>query len=190
MRLFLVSPPTDAIVTLAEAKAWLRVDRDDEDSLISRLIDSATDRVARITRRALSPQTLRLDLACWPTRTGIELPRPPLTTVANVKYVDTGNTLQTLDSGLYSTETGGDNPAIVRLVPGETWPDIVRGRGDAVQVTYVAGYSVGAVPAAIRDAILSIIEWEYDNRAGMMSSEFQTEILRRLAGHRVMSFAS
>lgn len=62
LRAELITPPTDPVVTLAEAKDHLRVSHDDEDWLIAGLIDAATahlDGVGGVLGRALNPQTWR-----------------------------------------------------------------------------------------------------------------------------------
>lgn len=61
----LIEPPTASAVSLAEAKAHLRVDGDDEDLLIQTYIDAATaylDGMDGILGRALCPQTWRFEM--------------------------------------------------------------------------------------------------------------------------------
>jgi uncharacterized phiE125 gp8 family phage protein len=65
----LVTPPVAAPVSLAEAKAHLRVDFDDEDALISGLIDAATQHLdgwSGVLGRALMPQTWEMSLDRFP----------------------------------------------------------------------------------------------------------------------------
>ena len=60
LRAELITPPTNPVVTLEDAKNHLRVMHDDEDWLISSLVDAATahlDGVGGVLGRALSPQT-------------------------------------------------------------------------------------------------------------------------------------
>lgn len=58
-RLQRVTAPTDPVVTLAEAKLHLRVDSDDEDTIIESMIDAAVeylDAENGVLGRALAPQ--------------------------------------------------------------------------------------------------------------------------------------
>ncbi len=60
LRVELVTPPSDAVVSLSEAKEHLRISHDDEDGLIAGLIDAATvylDGLDGVLGRALGPQT-------------------------------------------------------------------------------------------------------------------------------------
>ena len=191
MRIVVVTPATSLPVTLVECKQWMRILHSDEDAVISQLLASACDQVERLTRRALMPQALRLERDRWPAFRCLEIPRPPLGQVTSVQYIDAGGDLQTLDSAAYSVVTGGPNPAKIQLNYGEYWPAVEPRREEAIRVNYTAGYAnAAAVPAAIKGAIQATIEWMFDNRAGVMTDDFQKEILRRIAGHRVLSFAS
>ena len=61
-----LAPPTEQVVTLAEMKAHLRVDGDDEDLLIQSLTDAAVswlDGWDGVLGRCIMPQTWRIDAA-------------------------------------------------------------------------------------------------------------------------------
>ena len=66
MSSILLTPPAVEPVTLADAKAYLRVDNDDDDAVISALIAGARAHVEAQTRRALITQTWRLVRDAWP----------------------------------------------------------------------------------------------------------------------------
>ena len=53
-------------MTLAEAKAYLRVEHDDDDDVIAALIAGARVHVEAQTRRALITQSWRLIRDAWP----------------------------------------------------------------------------------------------------------------------------
>lgn len=62
LRAELVIPPVDAVVSMTEAKAHLRVSHDDEDAEIAAMVDAATaylDGLDGVLGRALGQQTWR-----------------------------------------------------------------------------------------------------------------------------------
>jgi hypothetical protein len=52
--------PTATVVTLAEAKNYLRVDYSEDDSLITALINTAQTRLEQYAGVAMTPRTLRV----------------------------------------------------------------------------------------------------------------------------------
>lgn len=161
MPLQLVSPVQLEPVTLAEAKGHLRVTSSDEDGLIDALIVAARSWAENFTGRALLPQVWDYFLNCF--EDPIEIPRPPLISVASIKYVDTDGVLQTLATTEYSVDTAADR-GLIRLAYGKTWPSI-RSQANAVTVRFTAGYADAAtMPAPIRSACLLIIGELYERR--------------------------
>ncbi len=83
MSLQLNTPPAEEPVTLAQAKAWLKVETDDEDALIAALIPAARARAEWHTGRAFVTQHWTL----WLDGLGdgyIEIPLAPLVSVESV----------------------------------------------------------------------------------------------------------
>lgn len=173
--------PAGEPITLAEAKAWLRVDSTDEDVLIASLIQAARAYVETFTSRALITQQFELSLDGFPgsdrfasgrlseARGGavvgreIVLPRPPLISVQSVKYYDTDGTLQTFSSAGYHVDTKAQ-PGRVVLDEDYDWPDIDP-RPNAVIVAYTAGYGTPSqVPQGLRTAIRFMLAHWYTNR--------------------------
>lgn len=154
--------PANMPVSLAEAKAHLRVDHDDQDDLITAQIKAATaylDGYAGILGRALTTQTWRQDSAGFADR--LSLPISPVIAIVTVSYFDTGNVQQTLDASVYDL-FAEVRDAYVTLRPGQSWPATFR-RADAVSVTFSAGYGAAAdVPEPIRQAILLIVQRLFD----------------------------
>ena len=154
--------PAEMPVTLAEAKAHLRVDHDDQDDLITAQIKAATaylDGYAGILGRALVTQTWRQDFAGFADR--LPLPVSPVIAIVSVSYFDGGNVQQTLDAGVYDLFADARG-AYVTLRPGQVWP-VTFHRADAVSITFTAGYGAAAdVPEPIRQAILLIVQRLFD----------------------------
>jgi uncharacterized phiE125 gp8 family phage protein len=161
----LVTAPAAEPVTTAEAKAHLRILHSSEDALIDRYVKSARAHVENTISRAIITQTWRLTLPAFPSGREIEIPRPPLVSISSVTYYDTDGASQTLASSEYHVLTGGITGRIERKASVTRWPSTER-RGDAVAITYVAGYgaSGSAVPEDLRNAVLMMAEHFYFNR--------------------------
>lgn len=184
MRTEIVTPPTAEPVTLAEAKVHLRVDTDADDGRITRLIATARELCETIARRAFVAQTwdLWLDgfpaspgyfdrrireqgpsLAAWLPRAGlgeIQLPRPPLVSVAGVYHLDAAGVERTVSPSAYRVLTG--TPGRLTPAAGQLWPKALDAT-DAVRVRYTAGFgAASAVPSCVKDAILLAVERLYD----------------------------
>jgi uncharacterized phiE125 gp8 family phage protein len=180
--------PVELPLSLADAKAHLRVDHSDEDELISGLIDAATahiDGYSGILGRALITQTWAVEFPTFSSR--LDLPLGPLQS-AIIQYYDSTNVLQTLATSVYAVLTDGLGP-YVSLKYNQQWPQTYT-RDDAVKVTWVAGYGAtpASVPAAIRSAMLLLIAHWYDNRAavnvGNITSELPLAAAALLAPYR------
>lgn len=156
--------PAATPVSLAEAKAHLRVDFDDDDTLISALIDSVTahlDGRDGVLGRALVTQTWRADFDGFASR--IDLPLHPVASIVSVTYVDGAGATQTLSTTIYGF--GQDSlGGYIYLKADQTWPDVAD-RPDAVSVTFIAGVAADdPALAGIRAAMLMMIGDLYENR--------------------------
>lgn len=195
MPLRLISGPSETPVTLAEAKAHLRVEHTTDDTLITSLIAAVTahlDGEAGWLGRALVTQTWELVLDDFPAEGAgeIRLPLAPLQSVTSIKYDDAALTEQTVSPDDYRV----DAVSKVRpgwVVPGSSgWPSV----GDtinAVRVRFVCGYgAASAVPAAIKAAMLLIIGGLYENREaiGTVKVELNPAAQALLAPYRVWAF--
>lgn len=149
-------------LTLDEAKEHLRVDFTDDDALIHGLIDAATQHVEDVTSRALVTQTWTLRGDRFPTSGEVVLPRPPLQSVSSITYIDTSGASQTLATSEYDVHTD-TLPGRITRAYNVTWPS-VRAQPNAVTITYVAGWTEGAVPEALKSALKLIVGDLYRNR--------------------------
>jgi hypothetical protein len=182
--LTLVTAPAVEPVTVSEAKAWLRLDGDAEDTLLEQLITAARTSAEQYIRGSIISQTrkLTLDLTCsrfgdnlpegvydMPVTalygglpTVVELPAGPVQSVTLVKTYGLDNTESTYSSGNYYLDTAGDR---LVLNYGAIWPTNLRPQASCA-ITYVAGYGVTSkdVPEPIKRSILIHVASLYEQR--------------------------
>jgi len=160
----LVTAPAVEPVTLTEAKAHLRVDVTDDDTLISSLITSARQYIERAIRRALITQTWRASIDEFPATGEIILPKPPLQSVTSIQYTDINDSTSTVSSSTYTVDTDSE-PGRIVLKYGQTWPSSSLAVTNPIQITFVAGYGLAAdVPAHFKQVILLLVGHWYENR--------------------------
>lgn len=162
MTLKLITPPAIEPVTLAEAKAHLRCG-DDEDSLITALIQTAREECEHRTERSLITQTWERVLDFFPP-VEIELGRPPVQSIVSITYYDAAGALQTMDSADYSLDVDL-KPGWVSPAYGTVWPNTYD-MPNAVRVRFLAGYGDTAadVPATSKAWMLLRIGTLYKHR--------------------------
>ena len=103
MSLQLISPPAIEPVTLDEAKAHLKVDTTDDDTLITSLIAAARIRAEWLTRRAFITQSWMLWRDRWPCHR-FEIPLPPLQNLTSITTYALDDTATVLDPALYRVD--------------------------------------------------------------------------------------
>jgi len=184
MSLQLVTPPSIEPVTLADAKLHLKVDTSDDDALITRLIAAARARAEWHTGRALHTQSWILWLDCWPPCGIIEIPLPPLQSVAAVTVYAPDDSAGVLDPATYQVDVASA-PARLTLKSTVSQPTSLRAI-NAVAIAFTAGYGDVAtdVPAGFRAAILELIAFLYEHR-GEAPAELPLDVLALLAPFRV-----
>lgn len=172
--------PSDAILSLTEAYAQLRLDTTGsppthpDDTLIAALIDAIAadlDAGAGWLGRALAPQTWRLGLDSFPVY-GINVPYPPCIEIVSFEYTnDDGATVALVEGTDYRVITGIRELDGVTLLPiynGE-WPTDAREDYDSVRITFRCGYVEGspetlAIPEQIKNVARALLTETYDTR--------------------------
>lgn len=182
MSLKLITAPTSEPVTLAEAKAHLRVEIADDDLLIGSMITAAREAAEHITQRSLMLQTWELALDAFPSPAyGIRLPKPPFVSISAVSYIDADGELQTMPEADYQVGQHSE-PASLRPAYGTAWP-AARNQADAVIVRYVAGYpDASRVPAQVKAWMLLRIGTLYENRESIVNGTISQDLAGRFVG--------
>ena len=166
MGLALVTPAATEPVSTSEAKAHLRVDTSDEDTLIASYVSAAVKYIETQTGPLITQTWDYKVNREWPlvdNYYSIYLPFSPVQSVTSVSYVDIDGNTQTLSAGLYQTVLSAPNPYLTKAY-NQDWPQI-RDIPDAITVRFVAGYTnAAAVPAPIKSAILLMVGRLYEHR--------------------------
>lgn len=165
----LVTAPASEPVTLTEAKAHLRVDGTDDDTLITVLIAAARQYYEDACRRMLITQTWRLSLDCWPANSLI-IPKMPLITVSAIAYTDSAGATHTLSTDVYDVDTEAQ-PGRVTLAYNQSWPSVELYPLNPIQITFTAGYGAAAsVPEVDKQAIKLLVGHWYENREPVVTT--------------------
>ena len=166
MRLRLVTAPTAVPVDVAAARAQVEVFGTGHDAKLEAMIAAAVGRLdgpRGILGRALIEQEWELALDAFPLG-AIEVPLPPLRSVASITYIDSDGDLQTLAPSAYVVDTTSD-PGVITPAYGTAWP-ASRSERNAVRIQFKAGFSADAagVPAGIKQAILLRVADLFEHR--------------------------
>lgn len=189
MALKLVEAPESYPITVAEAKAHLRVEHDDDDTLIEAYIAGETAYAEELTGRALVPQTWDYFAEGFPGEDAnpqwLEIPIAKVISVESVNYQDADGDEQTIDVADYVADIDSTR-ARIALTPNGSWPTTYEGL-NAVRVRVVAGYGDGNSPIGpdvlddIKTALKLRVEAVYDGgeRAGQLRDVADTYLKRR-----------
>lgn len=169
-------------VTVDEIRNFARIDDSIDTTLIGVLIGAATKFCEEYTNRSFITRTLRLSLdgvSEYDNRISdgfsegpfeiyfnnyIELPKPPVVSVVNIKYFNDSDTESTWATSNWYLDSESE-PARIILRDGGAWPTDLR-NANGIQVNYTSGYGSSAtdVPEAIRVAIMQYCLHLYEHR--------------------------
>ena len=159
----LISGPALEPVTLADAKAHLRLDGDDDDQYLTAAIVSARVHVEVMTRRLLIEQHWRVYLDAWPKKRIVTLSPAPLTAVDAVTVYDADGNPVVVSPEDYDIDTVG---VPGRLVLASDVPAVVGRAVNGIEIDVAAGYGPSSVdvPAPLRQAIMMLVAHWYEHR--------------------------
>jgi len=154
-----VSRDSDSLLTLDEAKKWLRVEGTEEDALIAAIMKGAVSYAENYLNKTVGNNTYHMAMDSF--ESAIQLLRPPVNEVTKIEYVDTEGVLQEFD--LLLTKLDKDSGKIY-LNAGESWPDIAN-EPFAVHIYYTCtGMFAASEADDVLDAIKLTLTYRYDYR--------------------------
>jgi uncharacterized phiE125 gp8 family phage protein len=190
MSSILLTGPAVEPVTLDEAKAYLRVEHDDDDDVIAALIAGARVHVEAQTRRALITQSWRLIRDAWPEGGHIAILPVPLRALTAARVYRLDGSAEDLDPAGFIAETAAA-PAVLSFVSGV--PPAPGRIAAGIELDIAAGYgdAPADVPAGLRQAIRTLVAHWYENRgmiaAGQAAAVLPATATALLAPYRVLS---
>lgn len=162
----------EAILTLQACKEHLRVDGEDDDSLIEALRDASIEFVERYCSvRLRATPGLEWRAAGFPISASVALPLSisPVISIESVTWRDAGGAMVPGVLEDYRITARGDVfPAI-----GRQWP---AGVGGDVSVTFTAGYADGAAPHSLVAAVRLFLGHLYKNREAVTDRGTEAEV--------------
>jgi uncharacterized phiE125 gp8 family phage protein len=183
-----LSAPLVEPVTLAEAKAYLRVEHDDDDDVIAALIAGARVHVEAQIRRALITQSWRLIRDAWPADGRMTVLPAPLQALTAARVYRLDGSTQAIDPQAFVVDTASA-PARLSFASGAP-PAPGRPFG-GIELDIDVGYGdePSDVPADLRQAIRTLVAHWYENRGVIALGEsvavLPQQVAALLAPYRV-----
>lgn len=165
MRTAMITEPAVEPVTVDEVKEHCAIESNGDNSLLARMIKVARLRGEAKTGRQFVTATRETTFDRWVVDGDIELPYPPLQSVASISYVDDNGDTQTVSTDDYEVITAG----VVGMVrPVDQWPT-----GKTMTIRYVCGYALDTdddptTPEDIRHWIMMKVAGFYEQREGFV----------------------
>ncbi|MGL4488778.1 MAG: head-tail connector protein [Rhizobiaceae bacterium] len=157
-----LTAPAVEPVTLAEARAHLRVTSSSEDALISNLIASAREEVEAATGVALITQDWRLYLDAWPECAVVRLPKHPVQSVSAVTVYDAAGAPTSIVPSAVNLDRASRPARFARpesaALPGKAM--------NGTQIDFRAGFGATGVdvPDGLKRAILLLVAFWFEHR--------------------------
>lgn len=157
---YLLAGPAQEPVSLAEAKAFLKVDDSAEDGLITTLIGAARLHIEGVTGRALLAQDWRMVRDAWPDNRYVRLPVGPLINVIGITAYDDAGIGHAVPLAQFLRE-----PEALVLPASVAGMPALRER-QGLEIDYRAGFGPDPedVPQDISQALLVLLGYWFEHR--------------------------
>lgn len=177
----LVTPPASEPVALADVKTYLRIDGNEDDTVLNTLIASARRMAEAHTKRAFITQTWRLTMDRFSERDdvvppgfhiaptpflvngsqAIQLSRQPIQSITSIITTNSANSPYTVPTATYTLDVSTGR---ILLNEGYSWPTALRANS-AADILFVAGWAnAAAVPEPIKQGIMQHVAASYSGK--------------------------
>ncbi len=168
MALFKIAEPALEPVTVADARAWLRIGHTSEDILIADLIAAARQDVENQTGLSLISQQWRMTMDNWPDGDMIELPRGPVTGVTTVTIYAANGAPSIVPPADYLLDIRSEPSRLLfekRNNPGR--------RMNGIEIDFTAGFGAtgASVPDMLNRAIFLLVAHWFEFRGAFRASD-------------------
>ena len=186
MSLVMTGAPALEPVSLAEAKAHLRVDTASEDTFIAGLITTSRLQVEAILALALIAQNWTWRFDVWP-RKSVTFPMGPVSAVASVRIQNSDLSFTTLAPATYIVDGRAEPPRLIPVGGMFANPGVAA---LGVEIAFTAGYGATAadVPTPLKQAILLLVAHWFENREpaldGALAVRFPDAVIGLLEPYR------
>jgi uncharacterized phiE125 gp8 family phage protein len=167
MKRMLLEGPAVEPVSLAEVKAYLRLDGTADDELVGALIAAARVAVETEIRRVLIEQSWRAILDDWPSD-GVILPVVPALAVDEVRAIDDDGVATVLAPEHYEFDIVDGSVKLLDPLP----------QAASFEIDFTAGYGSSGVdvPQPLRLAIRLLVTHWYEQRSAVTLSDVPAAI--------------
>jgi len=158
------SQPAVLPLAVADVKTYLRVDHNNDDSLIETLIEAATKLCEQATGLSLINRDISLYMDSWDNEI-LPLPSAPIVAVEAIKIYSSETVSNVyLASNYYVDNKNLYSPRIV-LKSGPVIP-LAGIDVNGIEIQYTAGFGTSGedVPALLKQGILQVVAYLYENR--------------------------
>lgn len=182
--LFVPTDPTPTVgtnvLTLADAKTWLRVDGTDEDDLITDLISVAVNMVENECRTYLTPRAGSFQFSAF---FDTHLPVGPLRSISDVTYLTTQEF-----TAYYATEDATHPTPFIHF---DSPPSLDTEIQYPINVNCTVGYD--DIPPTLLQAVRWLLTAFYDQRqdfvVGTVAAKLPLTVMNLIAPYRNMYFS-
>jgi uncharacterized phiE125 gp8 family phage protein len=159
----MTSPPAAEPVTVADAKAHMRIDTDAEDVLIGSLLLTSRLHIETALSLALITQSWTMTLDRWPSARQLDLPLAPLRSIDEVRVKDARGDATEVPEQNYLVDLASRPP---RLVWNNCAPPLPGLAAKGIEIDLTAGFgdTADTVPAPLKHAILMLAAHWYEHR--------------------------
>jgi uncharacterized phiE125 gp8 family phage protein len=160
----LTTPPVVEPLTLSDVKSHLKLDGNDDDGLLNRLIIAARQHIETRTGCALINQDWLIYFNNWPQSGQLEFPLFPVSVVSSLKTYNAQDIASLIDPSHYTVNLVA-RPSSLVLRSSRGWAKPGR-PVNGIEVAVQAGFGATAddVPEPIRQAMLLLIAHWYEIR--------------------------